>query len=103
MLYDDEICNVRTLYMVAICIYIHKHDELKQFVNHTHETRKKTNRHLKIPISNKNVNLRFMNYLAPKIYILLPDNIKILNNAKLFNKKCKTYITTNYFQFHSIL
>lgn len=102
LLYNNEICNVRTLYMVSICSYIHKHDELKQYVNHTHETRNKTNRHLKIPTSNKNINLRFVNYLAPKIYNLLPNEIKTINKIKLFNKRCKTYITANYIQFHSI-
>lgn len=103
LLYNEEICNVRTLYIIAICSYIHKHEELKQYVSHNHDTRNKINRHLIIPVNHTNINLRFLNYLAPKIYNLLPCHLKTLNNRKLFNKKCRTYVTSNYHKFINIM
>ena len=82
------------MYMTNLCSYLFGHN--KTYVDHLYETRNKTDRHLKIPVSYKSLNLKFANYIAPKVYNLLPSAIKNLSNIKVFNAECKRYIFGNY-------
>ena len=103
MLYSENVLNVRSLYILTTCSYVHKSSQLQQYVAHQYQTRTKINKHLKIPVSYKNINLRFVNYLAPKFYNLLPPYIKQIKNIKIFNKTCKTFIFENYNVFVTVL
>ena len=72
LLYSAEIPNVRSLYILSISVFVHKNVNLKNYVNHSYQTRSNINKHLIIPNSTTNINLRFISYLAPKIYNVLP-------------------------------
>lgn len=89
--------------MLTVCTYTHKNNNLKQLVNHQYDTRNKNNLHIQIPVNYKNVNKRFINYLAPKFYNLLPLNIRNINNIKKFNATSKSYIKENYHLFIGFL
>lgn len=99
LLYSVNILNARSLYILTTCSYVHKCNKLKNYSTHQYETRTKSNKHIKIPASNRNINLRFVNYLAPKFYNLLPLDIKETINNKRFNKRCSNYIFNNYANF----
>lgn len=99
LLYSNDILNVRSLYILTTCSYVHKCNKLKNYISHKYETRTKTNKHLQIPTSNRNINLRSINYLAPKFYNLLPLDIKETINKRKFNNKCRDYICNNYANF----
>lgn len=103
LLYNDEICNINTLYIQSVCSYIHKTEKLKNIVSHQHQTRGKINRHVIIPISRKTINLKFIDYLAPKFYNLLPNEIKQIKSKKNFNKKSKMFIIKNYEKFNKLM
>lgn len=92
-------CNIRTLYILSVCSYVHKNDTLKINITHEYSTRIKNNLHIQIPNSYKTANLRFINYLGPKFYNLLPLNIKQIKIHKKFYNICKGYITENYNAF----
>lgn len=54
-------------------------------------------------MNSKTLNLKFVDYLAPKLYNLLPTEMKNLSRIKLFSKKCKMYIVKNSDSFMSVL
>ena len=99
LLYNEDIFNVRSLYILAICLYVHKEKKIKNYVNHQYETRNKTQKNLQIPMSYKDINQRFLTYLGPKFYNLLPVSIRQIKNYKKFNKKCRAYIVERYIDF----
>lgn len=99
LLYSEEIFNVRSLYVLSACIYVHKSLDLKVIINHSYETRGKVNKHLEIPNVNKSINQRFVNYLAPKFYNIIPDEIKQIFNTKSFSKRCRSFIYENADRF----
>lgn len=99
LLYSHDILNVRSLFILSSCSYIHKNNSLKKFITHQHGTRGNIRRNLQIPIVNKNISLRSFLYLAPKFYNLLPAEIKQLNNLKNFNKNCRFFINSHYNSF----
>lgn len=103
LLYSDKICNIRSLFILSTCCYMHKHMKVKQYVTHDYNTRVNVNRHLKIPNNRTNINKKFMNYLGPKFYNLLPSNIKLVNNLKKFSKICKSYVVRNFDSFTHIM
>lgn len=99
LLYSSEVLDIRSLYVLCTCSFVHKNIELRNYVNHTYDTRNKINRQLSIPISNTNINMKFLNYLAPKIYNIIPAWLKSITNLKKFNRECAVYITEHVGEF----
>lgn len=99
LLFSEETPNIRTLYMITICVYIHIRNSLREHIDHSYDTRSKLNKKLKIPLNHKNINLKYINYLAPKIYNLLPNVMKEIKNKKKFKKECNKYIFSNFDRF----
>lgn len=102
LLYSVEILNARSIYCLMTCSYIHKATKLKQFVNHNHETRSNTNRLLQLPNNNTSKKLRSFLYLAPKMYNMLPLELRSLPSLKIFNKKCRVFIFNNFDKFEML-
>lgn len=94
LLYTIDTPNIRVIYMTTLCSYLHNHGRM--YVDHSHKTRSNTNRHLKIPLNHNNLNLRFADYIAPKVYNLLPISVRNLRVLKKFNIESKKYIFENY-------
>lgn len=88
--------------MVTVCSYFHFHDVVRKYVDHMYDTRTKINRHLQIPINHKTINLKYITYIAPKVYNLLPCNIRQMTNRKRFCKECTKHIVANYDRFVGI-
>ena len=61
---------------------------------HTHFTR--THENLRIPAHNLTLFQHSISYLGPKIWNLIPDNIKISPSVHSFKKQLKKYILFNY-------
>lgn len=96
---NNEILNVRSLYILNACIYIYKKDELKVHIDNQYKTRSVKEQHIQVPHSKKNINQRFITYLGPKFYNLLPMNVRLAKTVKGFAKLCKEYINANYHKF----
>lgn len=99
LLFDHDICNVRSMYILAACTFVHKSPELQNVVNHKHDTRTRANNNLRLPISNNNLNLKYINYLGPKIYNLLPLSTRQCRSLKTFKILSKDTVLRNYHQF----
>lgn len=103
LLYSETILDVRSLFALSTCSFIHKNSKLKIPVNHIYNTRNNLNKHLVIPVNNTSKNLRSLTYLGPKLYNLLPLEIRSLPSLKKFNIKCKLYIAQNIDKFKLVL
>lgn len=102
LLFSDDICNVRSLYMVSVSAFIHINREAKNTVNHCYFTRARMNNDIIIPVNNNNINLKSVAYLGPKIYNMLPGTLKAVKNIYRFKKECKNYITREYKSFRNV-
>lgn len=100
---ETDLCNIRTLYILAICTHINKNVNLENHIKHKYETRNKKNSNLELPVVNRNINLRSINYFAPKIYNTLPLNIKKIKNKKKYRQECLAFIKNNYEKFSELL
>lgn len=101
LLFSCDVCNIRVIYLTTVCTYWYGH--AKQYVDHHYGTRSRVNEHLKIPQNHKTLNLKFVDYIAPKAYNLLPRDLKQITTTKKFAKECKEYIYSNYKRFIDIL
>lgn len=99
LLFNEEILSIRSIYILTVCSYVHTHNNLKLLVNHTYETRTRINRHIKLPISNNNLNLRYVNYFGPKLYNLLPGEVRNCSRVKTFKKLSRKVIFNSLHQF----
>lgn len=99
LLYSEDVFNVRSIYILSTCIYAHKSNNFKAYVNHQHYTRNNINKHLKLPNFRKNLGHRFISFLAPKFYNILPNDIRQIQNVKRFSRKCRKYIFLNMDKF----
>lgn len=102
MLYSRDIFDIRTLYVLETSIFVYKNKDLKNFISHGYQTRNKANDHIKLPKSNTNTNLRFFNYFAPKIYNIIPLDIRNITKIYTFKKKCRSYIFENINVFRNL-
>lgn len=102
LLYSEDILNVRSLYFLSTCTFMHK-SKNKKFVNHSHNTRATTGRQLEVPLLNTTKNQRSYDFLAPKMYNILPQEIRLITNLKFFNKICRAYIYNNLVKFMSLI
>lgn len=102
LLFTKEICNIRTIYMTTICVYLHTHSALKNFVDHDYGTRNKVKRNLKIPLNYRSINLKYVSYLAPRVYNMLPTNIREITDRGRFRDQCVEYICSNYRNFVNV-
>ena len=95
-LYNENILNIRMLYFYNICLFYYKNKHLQKKLEHTYQTRQIANQNFVVPFYRRDGNQRFITSLGPKLYNLLPNNIKTILKYKLFAKKCKPIIYTNY-------
>lgn len=102
LLYSKEIFDVRSLYCLSACAHVHRSDRLKNFINHSYQTRINTSNHIAMPSASSSRKLRSFVYLAPKIYNLLPLHIRIVNKQKKFCTATRDFIYDNLEKFMKI-
>lgn len=96
LLFDENITNIDCLYIELVCLYCYRTEHFKSYAGHSYSTRSNVNKNLLIPKNYKNINLKFIDYLAPKYYNMLPLNIRNLENLRLFKKESRLYIFQNF-------
>lgn len=93
MLYSSDLCNIKSLYVLAVCGYVRSHDKLRlDCLSHCHMTRGNTRQMLNIPQSRRDINQRFLSYLAPRLYNRIPLEIRNASNVRLFNVLFRKYL-----------
>ncbi|KAL3283323.1 hypothetical protein HHI36_006471, partial [Cryptolaemus montrouzieri] len=92
LLFNGEIVNIKTLYMVVAATFIQKNKVELNRINQLYTTRSNENQDIVIPISHKHINHRSIACLDPNIYNRLPTEIKQLKTIHKFKVECKKFI-----------
>lgn len=94
LLYKDaNVLDIRQLYFFKIIVLIHKKKIKLDDIAHAHNTRHKSG-HVNIPKTRKEIAHRNFEYLAPKFFNFLPNNLKVLMHEKVFQKRFKQWMYT---------
>lgn len=88
---ESKVFDIRLLYVYNVAKYMYRRPSLRQYVCHTHNTRHISRNTLKIPKALKTSFQKFISSTGPKIYNLLPVNIRNINNFALYCKILKKY------------
>lgn len=104
MLYKElEVFDINQLFIRSALIFTYKKHDLKQLVVSNYNTRNRSNKLVQIPLATKTTTQRFLTYYGPKLYNILPLEIRTINSIKLFNKKVTRYLFDNPNQFLRVL
>ena len=102
LLCASDIFDVRSIYVFEVCCFVKKNNEINNYVMHSYNTRNCVSKHLVTPKIKTNLNKRSFTYLAPKIFNLIPNNIKSVHIFKTFKKLCKNFIFENNTKFKEL-
>lgn len=80
-LYNEEIIDLKTIFITTCCSHIQKHHCKQSIINHRYDTRSNINQHLIIPKINRDLSKHSSIFLAPKFYNLLPKEMKNRNHS----------------------
>lgn len=101
-LYSSDILNVRSLYILSTCCYVYKSSEMKNYIAHIYSTRGRDEKRLVIPQSNTTRQQRSIKSLAPKIYNILPSDIRSTPSYRQFKTTCTLFISGNESVFRAL-
>lgn len=97
MLYKElGLFTVRELYTYHALLWSLKHTTRMSTPSHEYPTRTKENISVTLPLCIKNHTQRFIFFYGPKLYNMLPKNIKEIKNKNKLQKNLKLFITDNY-------
>lgn len=88
---ENNLLDIRQIFCERMLIYIYKNKIPIQPIEHTYNTRTRTN-HINVPLREKTIGQRSVKFLAPKIYNLLPNDLKTLQSFKKFKHRVKLWI-----------
>ena len=102
LLYCDDICDIKRLFIISNCNFIYKNIIKVDMIYHKYRTRSISEQHLNIPRGKTNVYQRSVSCMVPRIYNLIPKNIRTITNFKKFKMSCKKFILDNIALFSFI-
>lgn len=85
------VLDLRQLFFLKINISQNLNKDKLQLAKHSYNTRKQKTAYI-TPKANKTIGQRCYNYLGPRLYNSLPQNLRCENSHKIFKKKLKEYI-----------
>lgn len=99
---ESDVLDVRQLLCYSALI---KHHTIKKFINTTHEYHLRyQDKFSQIPKVDKTITQRSFYFLGPKLYSMLPPDLKILNSINLFKSRARRWIKTKGRQeIHSLI
>lgn len=105
LLFEEfNVLSLDMLYVSSALVFVYRHKEIAKFnILNKYETRSKSNLNVVVPLHTKTTTQRSITYFGPKLYNLLPSDIKLINNKNLFAKKVKRYITDNSIKFNDVI
>lgn len=88
---ETKAFDIRQLYFYCNCIRQFKQKNQHPTISHNCNTRNKENKY-QTNIARKTIGQRCFSYLAPRIYNVLPLEIRKIFSFNIFKKRCKDYI-----------
>lgn len=99
---DNNILNIRQLYIFQCLLWTYKSPEISN-VTSLYNSRSEVNRNVITPFYKKSRTQRFIYYLGPKFFNILPPSIKAKTKSNEFKKEINIYIKNNPQIFQNIL
>lgn len=99
----SQISDLKQLYAKKIIFFVSKNISKFDFIDHTQNTRMKESRLLKIPKMSKSIGQKYFMYIGPKLYNVIPDELKLSNSSYSFKKMIRKWILENRNMIHNIL
>lgn len=101
LLYNETgLFSVRKMYTYECLLWTFKSP--LDMINHNYGTRWNSNHSTQVPIYRKRHTQRFIFYYGPKLYNMLPANIKNIRNKYKLRKNLKLFLNENYNQIKVI-
>ena len=88
---ETKIFDTRQLFYYAICLNQLKNQTKLNNIAHHYITRQNSEK-FRVDFMRKTLGQRNYTYLSPKIYSVLPENIRKLKSLYVFKKRCKNFI-----------
>lgn len=88
---ECHLFDIRQLFYYSICLYQYKNKNNLSAVSHNYLTRKNREQ-FTVQFMKKSLGQRNYAYLAPKIYSVIPENLRNAKSLTKFKKECKKYI-----------
>ena len=90
-----EILNLYKLYALESICFVHNKITYYSHINHNYQTRAKQNFNLRSNKYNNTQQQNFIDYLGPKFYNKIDNNIKIIKNKKIFRRHALKFLLLN--------
>lgn len=90
---STKILDIRQLFLLQVLIRQHKNKHELIQIEHNYETRYKECSTV-VPKPEKNILQRSYFYLGPKLYNIIPSEIKKINSINLFKNRIKKWVNT---------
>lgn len=98
-LYEEAgLFNIRQIYTYQCILWMRKNNNTANNLNQ-HHTRSVSTQNIVTPLCKKSHIQRFSFYLGPKLFNLLPPEIKSIINYNKFKKEVKKYISLHFMNF----
>jgi len=97
---EAGLLSIKGLYCLKSVVYMHRHPSKRRIVDHSYDTRSRTVCTLAVPRMRLSHTQRSLLYTGPKLYNLLPNDLKRVNNVSLFSKKVYSHLHTNMSTFN---
>lgn len=88
---EFTVLQLEQLYTRTILSFYHRHPEIQNPIEHSYRTRSQDDQSVKIPKMSKTFGQKHMVFLAPKLFNLLPPELKAINTYQ--NKTFKSKLT----------
>lgn len=89
---ETNLLDIRQLYAKNLLTHLYRTKSNLTYVNHNQNTRAKTSKKLTNIKFNKKIGQRSILYLGPKLFNILPDNIKDTQNLNKFRAVLKNWL-----------
>lgn len=100
---ENNVLDIRQLFCLNMLLNIRKNKINIEPIRHNYNTRGKQHSHI-MPRCDKTIGQRNCNYLGPRLYEILPTNIKSMDKFKKFKKNVKIWLlNTDRTRFHNIV
>lgn len=99
---ETGLFSIKKMYAYQCVLWVHKYN-VSNILSYTTQTRAVKEQSIQVPFFKKSHIQRFVFYYGPKIYNLLPLEIKNIKNHIRFKKELKVFINSNFNKIKNIL
>lgn len=96
-----HVFDIRQLYFFIAALKVVS--EKKEKISHGHQTRNKNLNNLPITLMHTSTGQRSNNYLGPKIFNSIPNNIRNINSKNILKKELKSFTYNSRILVHTLI